>query len=215
VLPPNRIEELSGEVAILLTTMQKKPKSGRETEAADRTDFGHQGCANLFLLDSKRDAAVSPERHHWSARESQVGFHLIQQNTKPQKIPSPTPSQEHESQKAKDSPDEDEPEPLLKLARAAFTGPMNDFGDHLFDSSRPPAQHLANGAGEWEEFGFDSLAVEAAAWCGEVLVLVLSAYDPAAAERGLYKYRKTWEPSLRKWFECEVQVELRQAQRKW
>ncbi|MDE3202270.1 MAG: hypothetical protein KGN79_15265 [Acidobacteriota bacterium] len=82
------------------------------------------------------------------------------------------------------------------------------------NTSRPPVPHLANGGVEWEEFGLNSLAVEAAAWRGEVLALVLSAPDPAATRRGLGKYRRTWEAIIRKWYACEVQVDLQLAERK-
>jgi hypothetical protein len=92
---------------------------------------------------------------------------------------------------------------------------MKDMGSHLLDTSRPPNPHLTNGFAEWQEFGFNSLAVEVAARRGEVLALVLSATDLAAVRYGLDKYRKKWEAALRKWYECEVHVELKQAQRKW
>jgi hypothetical protein len=111
----------------------------------------------------------------------------------------------------KDSPDEDEPDELLKCARRIFTGVMNELEDDLFNASRPPARHLANGFADWQQFGFRSLAVEAAAWHGEVLMLVLSASDPAAARRGLERYRKQWKVALRKWYECEVDVNVQET----
>jgi hypothetical protein len=86
---------------------------------------------------------------------------------------------------------------------------MNDLGDHLLDTSKPPVRHLANGADEWSSF--DGLAVYAAARRGGVLVLTLSACDPAAARDGLKKYRRTWERSLREWFGCEVEVDFQGA----
>ena len=58
---------------------------------------------------------------------------------------------------------------------------------HLHDSSRPPSPHLTNGTADWQEFAFNSLAVETATRRGEALVLTLSAIDPATALRGLEK----------------------------
>jgi hypothetical protein len=114
-------------------------------------------------------------------------------------------------QNPRDFPNEEEPGALLKYARNQFIGVMNDMGDHLFNSSQPPLPHLANGFADWQEFGFDSLAVEAAATRGNELMLVLSAFDLAAARRGLDKYRRTWEASLLKWFGGKVQIELQLA----
>jgi hypothetical protein len=82
---------------------------------------------------------------------------------------------------------------------------------HLLDTSKPPNPNLVNGYAEWEEFGLNSLAVKAAKRCGEGLVLSLSASDPAAARRGLNKYQRKWDSSIRIWFECEVTVELEEA----
>jgi hypothetical protein len=213
VLPPKRIEELRGRVAVLLTAMQKKSKPGRTTEVPERADSGHCGCANLFLLDSKRDASVSPKNQQRSSEEMQTGSYLLLQNTSLQNIPSPNPpSQDSEAQKDKDSPDEDQPDEPLKSARRALTGVMNDMRAHLLDTSRPPVPHLANGAAEWDKFGLNSLALEAAAWRGKVLVLTLSAHDPAAARSGLERYRKKWDAALRKWYECEVDVTVQETQ---
>ncbi|MFZ0662410.1 MAG: hypothetical protein WAM66_06945, partial [Acidobacteriaceae bacterium] len=111
--------------------------------------------------------------------------------------------------KDKGPPDEDEPDPHLKWAVAVFTGVMNDLGDYLFDTSKPPNPHLVNGADQWTRFGFNSLAVEAVEWRGETLLLVLSARYPAAARSGLEKYRRKWDESLQKWFGCKVYCELR------
>lgn len=90
---------------------------------------------------------------------------------------------------------------------------MKDMGNHLLDTSRPSAPHLANDYSDWHEFGFDSLAIEAAARSRNVLELVLSASDPAATQRGLHKYRRTWEASLRTRYGCEVKITLVKAQR--
>lgn len=184
-----------------------------EVEAIRQKQQGHR-VRNPSSRVSQRNASVSPAIRQRVTRETQTGSYPIREEGRTEEVPSPTPSRGDEShfgegQKDKDSPDEDEPDPLLKWARAAFTGPMNDLGDHLFDSSKPPVRHLANGASEWERFGFESLAVVAAAWRGKVLLLSLSAHNPGEAARGLYKYRKTWGTSLRKWFECEVHIEMR------
>jgi|ERR1035437_130811 hypothetical protein len=57
-------------------------------------------------------------------------------------------------------------------------------GEASVGHQQAPAPHLAKGAANWEEFGFNSLAVEAAEWHGKVLTLVLSASDLAAARPG-------------------------------
>jgi hypothetical protein len=57
------------------------------------------------------------------------------------------------------------------------------MGKHLLDTSRPRLRTLPK-ALPIEEFGFNSLAVEAAEWHGKVLTLVLSASDLAAARPG-------------------------------
>jgi hypothetical protein len=203
-LPPQVAQRLISEVKAIREKQQgKMPQS--TPRGAPRT------CGKPPLRVSQRNASVSPAIRQRAARETQTGTHLIREEGRTEEVLSPTPSHDGEAQKAKDSPDEDEPDPLLRWARIKFTGVMKDMGNHLLDSSRPPVPHLANGFAEWERFGFDSLAVEAAAWRGEVLVLVLSASDPAAARRGLDKYRKKWEASLHKWYKCEVNVELQQA----
>lgn len=111
-------------------------------------------------------------------------------------------------QDPKDFPNEEEPDDLLKWARASFNGVIDDMRVHLLDTSKPPNPHLANGYDEWRQFGFNSLAVKAAAMRGNVLALVLSVSDLAAARRGLDKYRRVWEASLLKWFGSKVHIEL-------
>jgi hypothetical protein len=175
-------------------------------------------CGNRRPRVSQRNARVSLERRELPTRDTQTETHLLQEEVRNEEIPTPTPTPTDHSQSEKDdidSPNEDERDPPLQSVRAKFIGVMKDMGNHLLDTSKPPAPYLANGAGEWEKFGFDSLAVEAATWRGEVLALVLSASDPSAAQSGLEKYRKTWEANLRKWYKSEVHVELQQAQRKW
>jgi hypothetical protein len=83
-----------------------------------------------------------------------MGTNLIREERRTEEGPTPTPGHQSEAQNDKDSPDEDEPDGLLKSARAKFTGVMNDLGDYLLDTSRPPAPHLVNGSADWEEFGF-------------------------------------------------------------
>ena len=201
-LPPTVAERLKAEVAAIRERQQGKssPEAPRGTPHA---------CGNLPFRVSQRNASVSPAIRKRSARETQTEFHLLLEERRIEEAPSPTPSHNDEAQKAKDSPDEDEPESLLLWARNPFTGVMNDMRDHLLDTKKPPAPHLTNGADDWKEFELGSLAVEAAAWCGEVLTLALSASDSAEAQRGLGKYHRKWDASLRKWYGCEVRVELR------
>ena len=126
-----------------------------------------------------------------------------------------TSSHDCEAQIQKSLSNEEKTRALLKWARDRFNGAIDDMRVHLLDTNRPQISGLANGYADWQEFGFNSLAVEAAEWRGKTLMLVLCASDPAAAQPGLYKYRKKWEAGLRKWFDCEVHVEVQQARRKW
>ena len=201
-LPPQVAQRLISEVKAIREKQQgKKPQS--TPRGAPRS------CGNRLFSDSQRNSSVSPERRQRATRETQTGSHLIREEGRNEEVPSPTPSHTSEEQATKDSPDKNEPDPLLKWARAAFTGPMNDLGDHLLDTSKPPVRHLANGADEWKRF--DSLAVYAAARRGGALVLTLSARNPVAAHEGLKRYHSTWEPSLRKWYGCEVLWEVQET----
>jgi hypothetical protein len=215
MLTPSRVEELRSQIEALLSAMQAKHEAGQGSKITSRENLVHSSGANFFLLDSKRNARVSLEKRQWPTRETQTGSHLLLQNTRLQNSPTPTPSRDCQAQHPKNYSNEDEPDELVRRARVKFTGVMKDMESHLLDTSRSPNSHLANGFADWQEFGFNSLAVEAATWRGKVLALTLSASDPAAARRGLVKYRRTWDASLRKWYECEVLVELQQAQRKW
>ena len=206
-LPPEAAQRVKAEVKAIRARQQAK-------HPPDTTSAAPNGCGNRQSRVSQRNASVYPERRQRSTRETQTGTHLLEEEGRDREVPSPTPSHSSEAHKDKDSPDEDEPDPLLKGARVSFTGVMNEMGDHLLDTNKPQVSHLSNGFGDWKQFGFDSLAVDSAEWRGAVLALVLSVTDPLAAEHGLYKYRKTWESSLRKWYGCEVCVELRQAKRK-
>jgi hypothetical protein len=53
--------------------------------------------------------------------------------------------------------------------------------------------------------------VEAAAMRGNVLTLVLSASDEAAARGGLKKYHRVWDASIREWFGDDLEVKLELA----
>lgn len=169
-------------------------------------------CGNRLVRVSQRNAGISPERRQRATRETQIGTHLIREEVRNEEVPTPTPTPAGSSAEPKDknSADEDEPDGLLKLARAKFTGVMNDMRAHLLDTSRPPNPNLVNGAADWKEFEFDSLAVEAVVWRGKVLALTLSAHDPAAARRGLDRYQKKWEAALRKWYRGEVDVNVQE-----
>jgi hypothetical protein len=207
-LPPKVNQRLEAEVSALRERQQGKP-SPNVLNCAPRN------CGNLILSVSQRDASVSLAIRQRSIRETQTGGHLIQEERRREEVPTPTPSHDCEAKKPKDTSEENEPDSLLSWSQIKFTGVMKDMGSHLLDTSKPSVPHLANGFADWQEFGLNSLAVEAAAWRGALLELALSAFDLAAARRGLEKYNRTWNASLRKWFECEVRVELQQAQGKW
>jgi hypothetical protein len=206
-LPSEVAQSLNAEVEALREKQQGKPLQRLVGSA-------HPECGNPPLRVSQRNASDSPAIRQRRTRETQTGSHLIRKEERNKEVPTPTPSHRCEAEKSKDSPDEDGPDPLLKWAQIKFTGVMKDMGNHLLDTSKNPAPHLANGFADWQDFGLDSLAVEAATWRGEVLVLTLSASDVAAARRGLEKYLRTWNASLRKWYKCQVHVELQQSQRK-
>lgn len=199
-------KQLTEEVCEIRARQQGKTDGKTPTSAVSP-------CGNPSMSVSQRNTSLSPEKRQRPTRETQAGTHLIQkeERIKETPTPTPTPSTSGEAQKDKGFPDEDEKRASQLLwARSKFTGVMKDMGSHLLNS-RPPSPHLTNGLRDWQSFGFDSLAVRA--WRDEELTLVLSANDPEAARRGLDKYRKTWEASLRKWYECEVRVELVEAER--
>jgi hypothetical protein len=209
ILPPEHITRLKEEVAALRLSLQGKRKSGHEPQPPDNGILTNVRCGNHFLPVSQRDAGVSPENRQRTTEETRAGSHLIPQDTRLQNNPSPhPPAHDDEAQETKNFPDEDEPHVLLKLARDRFNAVIDNMRAHLLDTSRPPNPRFANGFAEWENFGFNSLAVEAAERRGNELALVLSASDPAAARRGLERYRRTWEASIRKWFGSEVIVNL-------
>jgi len=90
---------------------------------------------------------------------------------------------------------------------------MDDLGDNLFKTNRPLNPGFANGAADWKEFGFNSLAVDGVTRRGEALALTLSASDPELTRRGLEKYHRTFDASLRSWYGCPVQIDLVKAHR--
>ena len=165
-------------------------------------------CGNPALRVSRRNSSVSPEKCQRATRETQTGSHLLRKEERTERILAPTPSQDGELWKTKNHANEDGPvlEPL-RSARVLFTGVRNDMKDHLLNTSRPPMSRLTNAFEDWRS-GFESLGVERVTECRRILVIVLSACDPAAARRVLEKYRQKWNKSLQKWFNREVEVEL-------
>lgn len=205
---PERVfNQLTAEVCEIRARQQGKP-DGKTAESAVIS------YENPSLSVSQRNTCLSLEKGQRPARETQTGTHLIQkeERIKETPTPTPTPNRRGEAQRDEALPDEGKKRasPLL-WARIKFIGVMKDMGNYLLNS-RPLSPHLANGFKDWQSFGFDSLAVKA--WRDEELTLVLSANDPEVARRGLEKYRTRWEASLRKWYECEVRVELTEAGRK-
>jgi hypothetical protein len=197
-LPPQVVQRLISEVKAIREKQQGK-------KAQDVPRRAPHTCGNPALR-------VSPAIRQRATRETQTGSHLLREEGRIEEVLSPNPPfQDSKAQKDKDSPDEDEPDELLKCARRAFIGVMDDMRAHLLDTSRPPNPRFANGFAEWERFGFGSLAVERTARRGTVLELMLSAREPAAAHEGLKKYRRTWEPSLRTWYGCTVEWEIQET----
>ena len=209
-LPPDVELRLEKEVKAIRARQQ-----GKKAQAVRRDTLQTGGKPSLGV--SQRNAGVSPEARQRATRETQTGTHLLQEEVRNEEVPTPTPTPTENSAapKDKDSPDEDEPDELLKFARRAFIGVIDEMRAHLLDTNRPPSPQLANGYADWEEFGFGSLAVERAAQRGEGLALVLSASDPAAAREGLKKYHRTWEPSLRTWYRRKVEWEIQETKQTW
>jgi predicted transcriptional regulator len=170
---------------------------------------------------TKGPSGVSPvihqrfrENQQRATSETQTGSHLIQEERRSEEVPTPTPPQDDGAQtNPKGLPDEDEPDANLRVVRAQFTGVIDDFRCALLSTNRPTALHLSNGADDWKTFGVNSWAVQAATWRGNLLVLTLQADDPAAAERGLVKYRKRWAVACLKWFQSKVEVQWVKALR--
>lgn len=201
-LPPDVAQRLTSELKALHEKQQGK--------AARRAPGG---CGNPIRDVSQRNASVSLVTHQRSASETQdAPYLLIIERTIKEDL-SPTPFLTWKTEKAKGLPgDGNAPQQEdLTWARAKFDGVMKDIRSHL-DTSRPVNANLTNGYTDWQQFSLGSLAVARTSWSGEMLCLVLSASDPAAAQRGLGKYSRKWEESVRKWYGCEVQVELIQAE---
>jgi hypothetical protein len=211
VLKSHRIEELRNEVKALLVELQAKRGAKQNSRPSKSDKPPHVSGGGLLSHVSKRDASVSPERRQHSTRETQMGPHLIREERRIENVLSPTPSLECQPSNPKSPSSEDERQELLKWVRDRFIGVIADMGAHLLETNRPSSPHLANGLAEWKKFGFNSLAVEAAEWRGKVLVMILSASDASEARRGLEKYSRVWNSSLRKWFGCKVSVQVEPA----
>lgn len=170
-------------------------------------------CGNLPLRVSRRNTSVSPEKRQRATRETQAGTHVIRKEKRSERTPTPTPtpSDSGRPQTEETDSDKDEPGGLLRWARMRFTGVINDMRNHLLDTNVPPIPRLQNGYQDWNESGFGHMAIEGAKFHGGVLALAISAPDPAAARWGLEKYRRTWDESIRRWFEGDVRVELMKA----
>jgi hypothetical protein len=203
--PEPVLKQLTAEVGDIRARQQGK--SDRNT-----SESAVSPCGNPSV-------SVTPEKHQRVTRETQA-YHQRDASGDPSNIerkriketptPTPTPNETDEAHKDKSFPNKDEKEGwLLAWVRIKFTGVMKDIRDHLLNS-RPHSLHLTNGFSDWRSFGFGSLAVQS--WRDEDLTLVLSTNDPEAARRGLDKYRKLWQASLRKWYECEVRVEFVKAE---
>ncbi len=162
---------------------------------------------DLLPCTSHGHAGASPEKRQCTTRETQNGSHLLLQNTRLQDSLYPTLTHEPEAERQKTFPNEVGTRDGLYWARVKFTGVMKDMADHLF-ASRPSLPHLTNGAADWEDFGFGSLSIVRVSWRDDTVFLVVAASDPVATQRGLQKYSRKWEASLRKRYESEVQVEL-------
>lgn len=208
-LPAPTVNLLKAQVKTVRQSQQGKTRARAISTGKLNVEIAAQcGPHSLFSV-CRRDASVSHLIRQRAFRETQTGTHLLQEERRIEEVPSPNPpAHDEEAQETKDSPDEDEPHVLLKWARDRFNGVMDNMRSHLLDTSKPPNPRFANGASEWEEFRFNSLAVEAAAWHGQVLLLVLSAADPVATQRGLKKYHLIFEASLRAWYGCEVKTVL-------
>jgi len=203
-LPPNVTQRLKAEVKAL--------RERRQGKLSPITPIGElQDCGNPSLRVSQRDASVSLVGRQRCSRETQAGTHLLQEEKRIEEVLSPTPSHEQAEQGPKDLPNEVEPAVPLKWARDRFNGVIDDIRAHLLNISKPSNPHLANGYDEWQQFGFNSLAVKAASMRGNEITLLLSASDAAAARRGLDKYRRIWDASLHEWFGDAVEVKLERA----
>jgi hypothetical protein len=212
-IPPDAVKKLKAEVNLL-----RKKQQGKSPAKAPNDDL--LACENQPQSVSPRNAGVSLEIPKRPFRETQTASLLIQEEGRFEEGPPPTPAHRGEAKNENDSthksgetPDEDEPASLLKSARIIFTGVMDDLGDNLFSTNRPVNSRLANGAADWQEFGFDSLAVDGVTRRGEALALTVSASDSEKARLGLEKYRRTFFASLHSRYGCQVEIALVKAPR--
>jgi hypothetical protein len=200
------IHQLVEEVKTLRRHLAGKIESMPESQLASLQGRAQGVGGKLFLSHSQRDASVSLDARQRPAGETRKGSHLLLQDTTPQNVSPPTPSHSEESLKGKGSSNDDKTEDLVIWARTKFTGVIDDLRGNLFETNRPQSSHLANGGADWQQFGFGSLAVEAVIERAGGIVLTISANNPAAAQAGIDKYSRRLNASLRKWYECEVEV---------
>jgi DNA-binding transcriptional ArsR family regulator len=158
--------------------------------------------------DSRRDANVSPEKHERHAGETQTLSQQIKENIRQENNLSPTPFRSEDLTNCKGVFDEREVSTLLNRAQVLFAAAIENLKDHLVDSGRPRLSHLEDGYENWRRFRFDSLGVIGVSKTNDSFRLTLCASDAALAQAGLEKYRKTWEASMRRWFEREVHIEF-------
>jgi hypothetical protein len=214
VFSSERSEDLRADVAQLMKAMQSKPATNPQSPRKDSELHFNPTESHLILLDSERDAGVFQKGRWQSSDGTQVGPHLIREKSKNENTSSPNLPFHAEAQQKRDSiPGKEPHRGLLRWAQDVFTGVMKDMGDDLLDTSEHPHSRFANGFAEWERFGFASLAVESATSQGESLSLVLSARNPEETRKGLLKYEGKWNASLRKWYDCEVQVHIQARER--
>lgn len=198
-LPPEVAPRLKTELELI-----RRRQQGKATRTAP------DDCGNLIRDVSQRNSGASPVTRQRSNGETQKGLHLLIEERRTKDNLSPTPFHVCKNEKTKDLPGDDGAFQQLNMtwARARFDGLINDMRNHLLDPTGPENGNLSNGFDDWREFGFGNLAVDSTSWSGATLLLVLSANDPAATQRGLDKYHKRWGEIVRERYECEVQVEL-------
>ena len=151
------------EILAYLGLVKLKRRGGSQESECELLDSS-EAAKRLGARYAKRSLSWSLPPEMATRSHAEIDAHLLQEERRSEEGPSPTPSHDCQAQKAKTSPAEYGPDADLIWARVKFTGVMKDMGNHLLDSSRPPVPHLVNGAAEWQKFGFNSLAVEAATW---------------------------------------------------
>ena len=206
-LPPEVAERLNAEVTSIRTKQQGKPP-------LTTMDRARSGRMSPSARVSQRNTSVSLRARPHSTGETQMGTHLIREERRNEDGLSPTPFHAPAELDPQEPSTKGEAENLLQSARDLFTGVMKDMGNHMLDTSKPQSSHYANGFADWDEFTFDSLAVAGATKDGNGVVLTLTASDPAAARRGLEKYKKKWEAILRYSFGDAVTVHVERTEGK-